>query len=266
MMFLVASQAEASACCVSGSAQPSILAPCDRLGIGVGLGGGVETGGWTSRGTWFPAGDDGGGNAGMSLAFLGRFAQWAQGGLRVPVSLIVDRVDGATIADFGLGSGLWWIDFETPPEWTGGGWPWLALELGLGTATDGVTAERAKVAQVTLRADTGPGRLHAWGSVEGRWPILGEVSPDTSALLAVDHETGRARFGLAASPRYVAGQVSAYDLAVGPTVAVSTIASNRVLGTLLVSVPAPSFGQSTTSQVRLSVEWIHVVEHDVPRS
>ena len=262
MILLLAHSALAGSCCTTVGAQPTILASCDSLGVAFGVGGDVEYGGWSWEGAWSTVGDDGGGNAVVSAAIMGRFTPWLQGGLRVPVNLAMDRLDGATTTEFGMGSGLLWLDVETPAEWPSAKAPRLGLELGLGSEGPSSTSPGAKVVQVAVRGSREAARWAVWGNVTGRMPFLGVGVPDGDASVVVDHTVGaKARVGVGASFLAATGAVPSYAMSFGPTVVLSPTQSDRVVVTARAGLPIAGFGQNTPSRVMISLDWYRVLAH-----
>lgn len=262
MILQLVHAALAGSCCTTVGAQPTLLASCDSLGVAFGVGGDVEYGGWSWDGAWSDVGDDGGGNAVASAAFMGRLTPWLQGGLRVPVNLAMDRLDGDTTTEFGMGSGLLWLDVETPADWPSARTPRLGLELGLGIEGPSSTSPGAKVVQVAVRASRESARWAAWGNVTGRVPVLGVGVPNGDASLVVDHTVGaQARLGLGASFLAATGTVPSYALSLGPTVVLSPTHSDRVVLAARAGLPIAGLGQNTPARFVISLDWYRVLAH-----
>lgn len=262
MILLLAHAALAGSCCTTVGAQPTILASCDALGVAFGVGGDVEYGGWSWDGAWSEVGDDGGGNAVASAAIMGRFTPWLQGGLRVPVNLAMDRLDGDTTTEFGMGSGLLWFDIETPAGWPSTKAPRLGLELGLGSEGPSSTSPGAKVVQVAVRASRESAHWAAWGNVTGRAPFIGVGVPDGDASVVVDHTVGaKARLGLGLGLLAATGAVPSYSASLGPTLVLSPDMSNRVVLTARAGLPVAGLGQNTQSRFMISLDWYRVLSH-----
>ena len=262
MILLLAHAALAGSCCTAGGTQPTILASCDSLGVAFGVGGDVEYGGWSWDGAWSEVGDDGGGNAVASAAIMGRFTPWLQGGLRVPVNLAMDRLDGETTSEIGLGSGLVWFDFETPAGWPSAKAPRLGLELGLGSSGPASTSPGVTVVQLGVRASGDAARWGVWGNVAGRVPVLGVGVPEGDASLVVDHTLGaKARLGLGVGFLAATGAVPSYSASLGPTLVLSPTHSDRVVLTARAGLPIAGLGQNTQSRFMISLDWYRVLSH-----
>lgn len=256
MIFLLLQPALADSCCATGGAQPTLLASCDALGVAFGVGGDLETGGWSHQGAWFPVGNDGGGHALFSAAMLGRFTPWLQGGLRVPVNLSVDSLDGEATTSLGVGSALLWLTLETPPGWPAPAAPSMALELGLGNT------EHAKVVQVGLRVAGERGPWTAWGTLTARLPILGEGVVDGDSFFMIDRRLGeQLRGGLGVGLRANGGDLPGYGLSVGPIFVISPSRADRLLLTARAGLPLSQVGRSSPSLLTLHMDWFRVLAY-----
>ncbi len=254
MIVLLIQSALADACCATGGAQPTILASCDTLGVAFGLGGDLETGGWSYRGDWSSVGDDGGGHTLFSVAMMGRFTPWLQGGLRVPLNLTVDSLDGHRDTTVGVGSGLVWLALETPAAWPSATAPQLALELGLGTE------EHSKVLQVGFRGAGARGPWTASGTLTARFPVLGKGTLEGDSSLIVDHVLGPTlRGGLGLGLLAAAGSLPSYALSLGPSLVLMPTHSDRLLLSARAGLPLPHLGQSRSSLVTVHLDWFRVL-------
>lgn len=252
MILLLIHGALADSCCATGGAQPTLLSACDALGVAFGLGGEVETGGWSWQGAWSSVGDDGGGRALFSVAMMGRFTPWLQGGLRVPVELSVDRLDGATATTAGVGGGLAWLTLESP-------WPTAlhgSLDLGLGS--EGLHGSRMLQLGLRLWGERGP--WSAWGTLTTRFPFSAEQPPDGDAALVLDRRLRPAlRLGLGLQG--AASAAPSYAFSLGPTLVVSPSHADRLLLSARAGLPLPHLGQSAASLITLHLDWFRVLTH-----
>lgn len=251
--------AHAGACCASVGAQPTLLADCDGLAVAFGAGGDVEYGGWSWAGAWSPVGDDGGGNAVVSAAILGRFTPWLQGGVRLPVNLVVDQLDGEATTNLGLGSGLLWIDLESPPDWLRGG-PQLAVEFGVGTDGAASTSPGAKVIQGGLRAAQEVGGTAVTANLNGRWPVLGAGVPDADLSLGVDHAVrADLRLGGGVGVLVTGGASPGWSLALGPSLAVAPTHTDRLLVAVRAGLPVSALGRNAPTRFLATLDWYRVL-------
>lgn len=264
MILLLAHAALAASCCTSAGTQPTVLDSCDALGVAFGLGGDVAYGGWGWSGAWSPAGDDGGGSAVGSVAILGRFTPWLQGGLRVPVRVAFERLDGEVRADTGLGSALLWIDAEAPRR--GSRSPRVGVALGLGTEGASASASGATVLQAGVRATHTAARWSVWGTASGRAPVLGHASVDGDAAVVVDRELGpRTRLGVGVSGLAAKGTAPSYALAVGPSLVLAPNHTDRVVIGVQAGLPVDHGGRNAPSRVLVSLDAYRVLA-SVPTS
>jgi hypothetical protein len=258
LIFLLIQAALADSCCSTGGAQPTLLSSCDALGVAFGVGGELETGGWSWQGSWSGVGDDGGGTARFTVAMMGRFAPWLQGGLQVPVELSVDRLDGEATASAGVGSGLVWLSLDTPPGWPSATTPHLGLDLGLGS--QGLHGRPRLQLGLRLSAERGP--WTAWGALTARFPLLPEERPDGDLAVVVDRRfLPTLRAGLGLGLLGAAGPAPSYALSLGPTLVFSPTHADRLLFSLRAGLPLPHLGQNELSQVTLNLDWFRVLAH-----
>ncbi len=261
ILALLLPVAHAASCCSTVGAQATTLASCDTLGVVIGGGGSADFGGWGWDGGWTPVGDDGGGSASVSFAVMGRFTPWLQGGFRFPVTMLVDRLDGVSTTDFGVGEGLAWVDLETPAGWPGTRTPRLALEVGLGTEGPSGMSPGAKVAQVALRASKVAGAWGGWATASGRVAIIGVATPDGDASLVVDRALGaRTRLGVGLAAQATAGALPALATSFGPTLTLSPTASDTVMLSVRTALPVGDLGRNTASSFVATLDWQHVID------
>lgn len=269
MILLLAGLAQAASCCAPAGSQPTTLGSCDRLGVSLGAGGDATYGGWSWDGSWGGAGDDGGGDARLSLSVVGRATPWLQAGVRAPLTVAVTRLDGAVDTAVGLGEALAWVDLEAPPGWPSARSPRVALDLGVGTEGPSSASPGATVALAAVRVAVPPSTWGAWGDIEARLPVAGPAAqgppPDGDLQLVVDHRLGaRARLGLGVGGTLVAGSWPALGVTLGPSLTWTPTLDDRVLVGLQAAPPLPGFGRSAPGRVVLAVDWFHVLLRSSP--
>jgi hypothetical protein len=252
MALLLVAAASASSCCTSVGAQPTILASCDALGVALGTGADVETGGWSWDGRWTPAGDDGGADAVVSVAIMGRLAPWLQTGVRLPVNVAVQRLDGVSSTDLGVGNALVWLGMET--AWSHP--TSLGLEVGFGAEGPSAASPGARVLQVAARMAMTGGPSRAWGALVGRVPVFGTGVSDADASVTVDHVLGpHFRLGGGVVAEASAGPIPGFSALVGPSLTISPTSTDTVVVALRAGVPAPWLGRNAPSRVALTFDW-----------
>lgn len=258
--------ASAASCCVSGGVAPTTLASCDALGLAIGLGGELETGGWSWDGAWSGVGDDGGGEGTASLSALGRLKPWMQLGIRAPLRLEVDRLDGERSASGGLGRLAGWMILESPPGWAGERAPLLGLDLGLSSASDAHEGEgRGLGATFGVRASTAPSTYGLWGGLSGEQALIGDAPLSLDAALTADRQLGaRSRLGLAARAHVEPAAPRSLETAVGASLSISPSHRDRILVAVLVGPPMRGAGYDAGSSVQVSVEWLSVLHAVAP--
>ena len=262
MILLLAAAAIAGSCCASGGAQPSILASCDRVGVGVGVGTDLAYGGWSWDRAWSAAGDDGEGVATVGATLMGRFTPYLQGGLRVPVRLGMDRVDGQTSTELGLGRGLVWLELESPAGWPSVRAPRMGLQLGLGNGGVAATTPGTLVVQGSLHAAYEAAPWALWGNLSGATAIAGVQSPEVEVSLVVDHSLGgRLRAGLGAAFLAFPGAIPSYAASVGPTLIWSPNHNDRIVLGARAGLPIAGLGQNAPSRLVITLDWYRVLSH-----
>ena len=235
----------AASCCASAGLAPTALASCDQLGVALGVGGDLETGAWAWGGAWSGVGDDGGGTGTASLSALGRATPWLQLGLRLPLQLSVDSLDGQSDAGLGLGQTSAWLIVEAPPGWPSDAAPVLGLELGL----RGQPAEQESHAHLSAalgaRIATAPAAWGIWGgaSLEQR-DAVGSI---------------RAGLGLAAHGQLTLGAFPALQTAAGPALSLSPRRADRLVLAALLGPPLSGAGWNAPSSLQVTVEWLSVL-------
>lgn len=258
MILLWVGIAAAGACCSTGGTQPSVLASCDRVGLGLGLGADVAYGGWAWDRSWSAAGDDGEGSTTAAATLMGRVSPWLQGGLRLPLALSLDRLDGQTHAELGMGRGLLWLDLETPAGWPTARAPQAGLHVGLGTTDP--TDKSAFFVQVGLRASYEAAPWAIWGNLTGR--AGGSAVPEGELSLVGDHRLGSQLrlgmgLGLLASP----GVVARYAASIGPTLVWVPTHNDRIVVGVQSGLPLSGLGQNSLSRLMVTVDWYRVLAH-----
>ncbi len=259
---LLAGPARAASCCASAGVAPTALASCDRLGLGLGVGGDLQTGGWAWDGRWSAVGDDGGGEGTLSAALLARVSPWLQLGARAPLRLSVDALDGARSAELGLGRASAWLLVEAPPDRLGERAPQLAGELGLAGGSFGSEDhdQSSLAAQLGLRVATAPAPWGLWGRLALEQPLVGEAARALDGSLTLDRQLGgRARLGLALIGHGEGGAFPTLETSLGPSLTLAPTISDRVQLTALLGPPVPGAGRNATSHLLLSVEWVNVI-------
>ena len=262
MILLIAGAAIAASCCASGSAQPSILASCDSLGIGMGLGADLAYGGWTWDRSWSGAGDDGEGAVTVGATLMGRFSPYLQGGLRVPLRLAGERLDGESSSELGLGRGLVWLELETPAGWPTDRAPRIGLQVGLGSEGMEATTPGTLVLQTGLRASYESAPWSIWGALSGVVAIAGVRRPEVELSLVVDHSLGkRLRAGVGAGFLNSPGPSPNYALSVGPTLIWSPNHNDRIVIGARSGPPIGGLGQNAPSRLVITLDWYRVLSH-----
>ena len=261
LMLLWTGVAAASSCCATGGVAPTALASCDRLGVALGLGGDLETGGWAWGGAWSGVGDDGGGTGSASVSALARATPWLQLGLRLPLQLTVDRLDGEREAGLGLGELGGWVIVEAPPGWPGPRAPQVGLELGLRSArAEGIEQAQPLRASAGARLASAPATWGAWGLASAEVPLTGDGPPSLAAALTVDRALRpRARLGLAATARVTPGALRALETAVGPELTLAPSLSDRLTLSALIGPPVSGAGWNAPSSLQVRVDWLNVI-------
>ncbi len=255
LALLLVRGAEAASCCAGSGLAPTTLASCDGLGVGLGLGGDLQTGGWAWGGDWGPVGDDGRAEGAISVAGMFRASPWLQAGLRMPLTLTSDRLDGARTTELGLSNAGGWLLLETTPTQLGG--RHLALELGLSGDTG---EEGGLLGQVGLRAASRPGTWGLWGRAAGEIALLGEVEPRAEASLTVDRALGaKTRLGLGARARGAAGALPELETALGPSLTFAPSVTRRLQLSAMAGPPVTGLGFNAASRLLLSMEWVEVL-------
>ena len=258
MILLLAGAAIAGSCCTTGGTQPSVLASCDRLGMGLGVGADVAYGGWAWDRRWSAAGDDGEGTATVAATVMGRLSPWLQGGLRLPLALSLNRLDGETRAELGMGRGLLWLDLETPADWPIATAPQVGLQVGLGT-TDPVD-KGAFFLQVGLRASYEATPWALWGNLTGR--AGGSNGLEGELSLVADHTIGsRLRVGLGLGLWASPGAVARYAASVGPTLVWTPTHHDRIVVGVQSGLPLRGLGQNSPSRLMVTFDWYRVLAH-----
>ena len=237
----------AASCCASAGLAPTALASCDQLGVALGVGGDLETGAWDWGGAWSGVGDDGGGTGTASLSALGRATPWLQLGLRLPLQLSVDNLDGQRDTGLGLGQ-------------TSDAAPVLGLELGL----RGQPAEQESHAHLSAalgaRIATAPAAWGIWGGASLEQPLHGGGARSADGALTVDHALGpRARLGLAAHGQLTLGAFPALQTAAGPALSLSPRRADRLVLAALLGPPLSGAGWNAPSSLQVTVEWLSVL-------
>lgn len=261
MILALVSAAAASSCCSGGGGLPSVLGACDTLAVSTGVGGDLQYGGWSWDGRWSGVGDDGAGDVTVSAALMGRFTPWLQGGLRVPLNLGVHRLDGVTQTELGLGSGLAWLELESPS-----GWPsarsHLALDLGVGLEGPTGATPGATVVQAGVRASGELRRWTLWGDSAVRVPVSGGSALDADASVVLDRELSRpVRIGLGVGGQLTADRVPSLAASVGPILVLRPDNDDRIVLSVRTGIPATGFGQNASTRLLLTLDWYRVLSH-----
>ncbi len=250
----------AASCCASAGLAPTALASCDQLGVALGVGGDLETGAWAWGGAWSGVGDDGGGTGTASLSALGRATPWLQLGLRLPLQLSVDTLDGQRDAGLGLGQTSAWLIVEAPPGWPSDAAPVLGLELGLRGQPAEQDGHGHLSAALGARIATAPAAWGIWGGASLEQPLAGGGARSADGALTVDHALGpRARLGLAAHGQLTLGAFPALQTAAGPALSLSPRRADRLVLAALLGPPLSGAGWNAPSSLQVTVEWLSVL-------
>ena len=205
---------------------------------------------------------------------MGRLAPWLQGGLRVPLTLTMDRLDGETATAMGMGSGLAWIDVETPEDWPSPRAPRATLEVGVGRQGLGTTSPGARMVQGAVRASGGSERWGVSGDLVGRAPIRVEVTGPTGEgpvskgttegdlSLVVDRQVGhKARVGAGVGVFAASGTVPSFSASLGPNLVIAPTNADRLVFAARAGAPIEGLGQNAPSRLQVSFDWYHVLVH-----
>lgn len=259
MITVLASLAHAASCCGAMGAEPATLAPCERLAIVASSAFETDTGSWGWDGRWQGLGDDRMVTLTESFGAIGRPWNWLVLGVRVPIRISLDTVDGKPSRALRLGPAIPWARLE----WAVRRDLRLGWQVGWGSmgehdhSSEAVRANLltfGPMISVKHGDEFGNAQIQVGLPVIGDGPATGELSLTVGRSFD-EHAVGLRVDSLVAS-RLDAWELRTAETRLGPVYWWAITPTQRLEVAALAGIPIRYGGRSSPSTINLTATFV----------